>query len=138
MHNLSGYDAHFIIEKLAKAFEGKGNLLALNKENCISFTKNIKGSKIKFWFLDSYRFMAASLEKLASYCKKLNASNKLFRGKYTDAQIELMKYKGIFPYDHVKSLENLKETLLPHEECFYSKLNQCHIADADYEHAKTI
>ncbi|XP_071579806.1 uncharacterized protein [Temnothorax nylanderi] len=41
-HNLSGYDAHFIIEKIANDFEGGVELLPLTKENYISFSKTVK------------------------------------------------------------------------------------------------
>ncbi|XP_071578660.1 uncharacterized protein [Temnothorax nylanderi] len=41
-HNLSGYDAHFIVEKIANDFEGGVELLPLTKESYISFAKTVK------------------------------------------------------------------------------------------------
>ncbi|XP_071579828.1 uncharacterized protein [Temnothorax nylanderi] len=35
-HNLSGYDAHFIIKEIAAAFEGSIDVLPITKENCVA------------------------------------------------------------------------------------------------------
>ena len=73
-HNLSGYDAHFIIKEIATAYDGNVELLPITKEKYISFTKNVKSTEdkledkekretcIKLRFIDSFKFMNTSLE----------------------------------------------------------------------------
>src|SRR5580765_5569527 len=61
-HNLSGYDSHFIIEKIATAFKGRIDILPITKEKYISFTKNVKlidynSRNIQLRFIDSYKFL---------------------------------------------------------------------------------
>ena len=68
-HNGSPYDYHFIIKELASEFEGNFECLGENNEKYITFSVPIK-KKIdidityKIKFIDSFRFMAASLSKL--------------------------------------------------------------------------
>ena len=80
-HNLSGYDAHLFIKELGRRFNKNDiAVIAENREKYISFSVKInvklagvkhKDSKqvhtnIQLRFIDSCRFMASSLDKLAS------------------------------------------------------------------------
>ncbi|XP_051155221.1 uncharacterized protein LOC127277868 [Leptopilina boulardi] len=136
-HNLSGYDAHFIIESIATEFEGKVDLLPINKEKYISFTKNIKDSVIKFRFIDSFKFMASSLDKLASYLDEYKIVSSVFFN-YSNDKIKLLTRKGVFPYEYIDSREKLEETQLPPKEKFYSTLNDSNVSDEDYAHAQKV
>ena len=70
-HDGSTYDYHFIINKLAKEFDGQRKCLGENTEKCITFSVRIskeldngKTITYKLKFIDSFRFMAASLSSL--------------------------------------------------------------------------
>ena len=47
--------------------------------------------------------------------------------------MDLLKRKGVYPYDYVNSVDKLAA-----KEAFYSKLNDEDISDEDYEHAKKV
>lgn len=76
-HNLSKYDAHFLVDSL-KYFgeEGQINIIPKTDENYIAFSKDYTpaGRKraIKLQFLDSYRMLPSSLDELASNLLKSN------------------------------------------------------------------
>ncbi|XP_067210017.1 uncharacterized protein [Linepithema humile] len=145
-HNLSGYDAHFIIKDVANAFEGNIDLLPLTKERYISFTKNVKDTEdknskicVKLRFIDSFRFLGTSLEKLASYLTidELKISRSEF--SYLSAEnFNLLTRKGVFPYEYVDSVDKLRETCLPPRESFYSSLTGETVSESDYAHATNV
>ena len=73
---------HFIIKDIANSFVGRVDLLPITKENYISFTKrqgySVKDTVkfkwgtdcVKLRFVDSFKFLNTSLEKLVSYLDK--------------------------------------------------------------------
>ncbi|XP_072017519.1 uncharacterized protein [Amphiura filiformis] len=144
-HNLAGYDAHLFIKNLAKT-EGEIDCIPSNEEKYISFTKKIlvdtftnkEGKEVDvkrdLRFIDSFKFMAAGLGKLVENLDEFSELPKF----YQDEQLQLLMRKGVYPYDHVNSLEKLQETSLPPKDAFYSKLNEEHISDEDYEHAQKV
>ena len=136
-HNLSGYDGHFIINDLANSFEGTVDLIPLNKEKYISFTKHVEDSTIKLRFIDSLRFMSSSLDKLAKNMKELKIVKK-FHPNISSEKFELLRRKGIFCYEYIDSVEKLNESQLPPIEQFYSSLTDSHISLEDYQHAQRV
>lgn len=141
-HNLSHYDSHFIVKKLAVNEEGNMSAIALNDELYISFTKTFPAEKgkfinfIKFRFIDSFRFMPSSLDYLASLISSEKKKiTHMQMGKYSENQIKLLEKKGIFCYDYMDSWSRLDDDRLPSKDLFYSKLTESHISDEDYKHA---
>ena len=145
-HNLSGYDAHLFVKNLGKS-EGNIKCIPNNEEKYISFSKDIvvgeyvnkKGEKVEvkheIRFLDSFKFMASSLESLVGNLglEKLIQTKKEFGEK-----IKLISRKGIYPYDYMNGIKKFSEEKLPQKEEFFSKLNDCGISDEDFDHAQRI
>lgn len=131
-HNLKNYDSHFIIQVAGK-YTDKIDCIPLNLEKYISFSiGNLR-------FIDSFQFMASSLETLATNLKKggiksFKHTSKYFKGK----QLDLITEKGVYPYDYMNKMEKFDETELPTIEQFYSKLTENHLSKEDYEHAQKV
>ncbi|XP_018403208.1 PREDICTED: uncharacterized protein LOC108780113 [Cyphomyrmex costatus] len=145
-HNLSGYDAHFVIKEIATKFKGKVDLLPLTKEKYISFTKHVKDTSdedsrncVKLRFIDSYKFLSSSLDKLASYLEKDKL--KIVRSEFSslsDEDFNLLTRKGVFPYKYVDCVEKLNDTRLPPRESFHSSLTGDTVSESDYAHAANV
>lgn len=144
-HNLSKYDAHFLVKRLATLQGGSISILPLNDELYISFTKvfpaqhsNFKKC-IKFRFIDSFRFMASSLNSLSALLP--SEKKKILHNEYKHYelnQILMLERKGVFCYDYVDSWEKLEDTVLPEIKYFFSKLTESNISTEQYEHAKKV
>ena len=64
---------------------------------------------------------------------KLKYTSKMFK----DKKLDLMARKGVYPYDYMDSFEKFNSPL-PKKEEFFSILNNKHISNEDYEHAKNV
>ena len=146
-HNLSGYDSHLFIKNLGFT-DGNIDCIPNNEEKYISFTKNTvvssytnkegkdKPIKHKIRFIDSFKFMSTSLESLVNNLPD-DAFNNLER-YYTNDKLNLVKRKGVYPYEYMDSLERFKENKLPPKEAFYSRLTGEGISDEDLKHAERV
>ena len=146
-HNLSGYDSHLFIKNLGKS-EGKIDCIPNNEEKYISFTKEIlvdkfinkegeeKEVKRKIRFIDSFKFMATSLDNLVKNLPKESFKN--LTEFYEGDQLNLIKRKGVFPYDWFDNFGKLSSTSLPPKESFHSILNDSGISEEDYIHAQNV
>ena len=143
-HNLRGYDSHFLMQEIGaivkkhtfknskgREVEMQINAIPNNMEKYMAF---MLGDHLVF--LDSFQFMSSSLDKLVSNLPKddLKYTSKAFKGR----RLELMTRKGTYPYDFMDSFEKFDQKELPTKEDFYSILNDQHISDEDYQHAKKV
>ncbi|XP_071055153.1 uncharacterized protein [Onthophagus taurus] len=147
-HNFSGYDCHLFIKEIAKLGDGL-DVLPNNKERYISFSKRVLVDRVekennqfedvfmKLKFLDSFRFMASSLDSLVSTLDNCDFKNvrKFFPH---NNQFKLLTKKGIFPYNYMNSFDKLNDTVLPCKDAFFNKLTLEAITDEQYLHAQTV
>jgi len=154
LHNLKGYDSHFIVPNLSKYGQNCDDVGCIpnNEEKYISFNKKIvvdsygedeKSLHYEMRFLDTIAFMADSLSNLADNLKKdcktiedkRNAFKSLSSHYVDDEQFEMMCEKGVYPYDYITDYKVLSETKLPTIDKFYSKLTNEKCDEKDYKKA---
>ena len=147
-HNLSRYDAHLFIRELG-AHTSDMEVIAKNKEDYISFSIKVpvgkyidkkseeKDKLVELMFIDSFKFMASSLDSLTK--NQVSSGKKLFGFEdYSDLQYELLTRKGVYPYEYINSWDRLEETQLPPINAFYSNLNMSSISEEDCQHTQKV
>ena len=150
-HNGSHYDWKFLMSEIGSIIEEempklddvtkkqqleRVEVLGLNSENYITIKWN------NMWFIDSFKFMSDSLEKLVSnltkedmeVAKKLYAINGIkddedLESGYTfEDKVSILSQKNVFPYVWFDKYDRMHETSLPERKRFKSR--------ADYVYAK--
>ena len=124
-------------------------MITENKEKYISFTStdvmvdkyqdkgNTKEKKIQLRFIDSFRFMASSLDSLTNNLVKGGKKLVGFED-YSKDQYALLVRKGVYSYEYMTSWDKFMETQLPPKEAFHSSLNMSDISQCNYEHAQKV
>ena len=108
-HNMKSYDSHLIIKGYKRV-----SVIPSNTEKFIAFQIG------KLRFLDSFQFLAASLDKLV---KSLPADSFKFITKFSRAP-HLTKQKSVYPYEYMTDLLKFNEPHLPPKDKFYSALGR--------------
>ena len=139
-YNLKGYDGHLIIEGMGDIIRENDlrgeeplniNVIASNAEKYITFKI---GKHLKF--IDSYQFMASPLANLA---KALPDNKYIYTSEaFSGEKLDLMKAKGVYPYDYMDSFQKFSQTQLPKRDDFYSLLTDEEISDSEYAHAQKV
>ena len=116
-----------IFKELSK-FNCKISVIPNGLENYMSFTLNNY-----IVFIDSILFMKSGLDKLV---KNLGSEDfkylsEVFRGE----KLELLKKKGVYPYEYFNSFKKFKESNLLDIDKFFSSLKDCGITEKEYQRA---
>ena len=147
-HNLLGYDAHLFIKELGAKSKDIG-VITKNKEDYIAFSADVTVDKyiykegnerdkfIKLRFINSFKFMASSLDSLTNNLIKGGRKLAGFED-YSELQYDLLTRKGIYPYEYVSSWDKFRESQLPPIESFYSNLNMTNVSDDDCQHVQRV
>ena len=140
------------LEELGRRFNKNDiGVIAENKEKYISFNTKINvkmvgvsnkdGTEvcknIQLRFIDSCRFMALGLDKLASnldddQCKHLSEFCKEYE------VFRVIRREGVYPYEYMDDWKKFEETSLPLKDAFYSRLNMKGISTQGYEHTQQV
>ena len=125
-HNLKGYDGHLIMKELSN-FDVSIDVIPCGLEKYIAFIVNRW-----FVFIDSMQFMNSSLDALVGNLgsNDFKCLSKVFGD---DEQFELVKCKGVYPYEWVDGFDKFDWSCLPSKECFFSSLKGKGIGDKGYD-----
>ena len=122
--NLRGYDSHLIIKEISK-FDVKVSVIPTGLEKYMAFIINTN-----LVFIDSMQFMNSSLNSLA---KNLSDNDfKYLSEEFSGEFLELVKQKGVYPYEYMDSFKKFSENKLPDRCNFFSSLKDVCISEKDY------
>ena len=114
IHNLKGYDGHIIINAITDAYKSI-RIIPTNMEKYMAFSID------QLQFIDSLQFTMKSLDSLVKTLDEKDFVHTAMEFKDGE-ELNLMKKKGIFPYDYFNDINRLDEMQLPNRRHFYSKL----------------
>lgn len=153
LHNLSRYDASLFINEMSRYEDDAIKVIGLTHENYISFSQSFQVNKeeeqyrkeqpeykkIKFEirFVDSFRFLTSSIDKIVKTIPKENLINTRNEFK-DDKSFDLMSQKGHVCFDYIDSFEKLYERQLPGIEEFKSLLTGSNISEETYKHVQEV
>ncbi len=139
-HNLSRYDAHFILKALNPTSEMGLRFQAIPTSGDTFMTFSFRGLR----FIDSMKFMKESLDKLSQNLLKTGKQD--FRNfnawatdqRFSDSTVDLLLQKGEFPYEYFDHPRVFDDLSLPPVDNWYSKLKDEGIAHDDLLKAQRV
>ena len=155
-HNLSNYDLHHLMLSLNGT--GSQNLISIipeTDERYVSlslkvrvgeYTRKENGEIVPIYeelrFIDSFRFMSMSLDKLVSFlpADAFKILNQYFEKGYQTEDIKLLQQKGHYPYSYIDSFTKFDEENLPEISNWKNSLagGETTVTNEQLDHAKTV
>ena len=113
-HNLRGYDSHLIRKEISK-LDAKVSVMPNGLEKYMAFTINRN-----LVFIGSLKFMNSSLDSLF---QNLSGNDfKCLSEEFSGDFLELVKQKGVYPYEYKDSFKKCSDDKLPDRCKFFSSL----------------
>ena len=139
MHNLRRYDGHLIMQGIGDVCQERNvkiECVPKGMEDYLSFSLVVKRSSgtYRIRFIDTCQFLTAPLATLADNLKDLPIMERFYSGK----DLELLRRKGVYCYDHMDDWSKFDETSLPAMIAFHSTLTGRDISLEDYHHARDV
>ena len=153
-HNSSNYDIHHLCKNLHEFdSECKIEIIPLTDEKYVTLSIGVKVNSFTdkrgvsknvyeyLRFIDSYRFLPSSLDKLVSYLP--SESFKIldnYFNEYQPFEQELLHQKGHYPYNYFNSFNKFAESELPPKNFWTNSLRgyQTSVTEKDYAHAQKV
>ena len=131
-HNFSNYDCHMFFKRLVDSKKDKVKFKIIPKTNEEYIA--VKYGSIRF--IDSYRFLSESLDKLV---KNLDEDDfKILKKEFPD-KWQYLKKKLAYPYEYFNSIDDYKKPVDNiKREYFFSKLKNDYPDDDEIERTKEI
>ena len=123
-HNLSGYGSFLIMQEIGKS-DVKISVIPNELEKYMAFTINNN-----LVFIDSIQFINSGLDALV---KNLTDNDfKYLSQEFNGEQSNLVKQKGVYPYEYMNSFKKVSEDKLPDRCKLFSSLKDGCISEKVY------
>ena len=130
-HNLKNFDGHILIQAMNKNNTSKVTVIPNTTEKYSAiFTKN-------FIFIDSYAFLASSLDNLSSNLDDATKHRYLSQ-IFPNDKIDLLMRKGALPYEYIDEWSKFDDSSLPPIDKFHSSLTNSSISEEVYIRLQSI
>ena len=137
IHNSRGYDSHLIVRALDKFPQVPIQVIGQGMEKYLTLAW---GDHVIF--KDSLQFLNSSLqtltENLAKSSKDFFLQLRAGFPSITEAKLDLLLRKGVYPYDYMNSWRKFEDRQLPARADFFSQLRDAECSEADHAHAQTV